>query len=62
MLGCAPVASLRKFLTGEQLKMRSFAWEHHDNTILFAGAQPGFAYRTLEHWLGCRFDELDLET
>jgi beta-mannosidase len=62
VLGCAPLASLRKFLPGEQLKMRSFGWEHHDNTILFTGAQPGFAYRTLEHWLGCRFDEVDLET
>jgi beta-mannosidase len=61
VLGCAPLASLRKFLPGDQLKMRSFAWEHHDNTILFTQARPGFAYRTLEHWLGCRFDELELE-
>lgn len=62
VLGCAPVASLRKFLPGEQIKMRSFAWEHHDNTILYAGSRPGFAYRTLEHWLGLRADEIDLET
>jgi beta-mannosidase len=61
VLGCAPLASLRKFLPGEQLKMRSFAWEHHDNTILFTHARPGFAYRTLEHWLGRRCAELDLE-
>jgi len=60
VLGVAPVESLRQFLREDELKMRSFAWEHHENTILFARSEPGFAYRSVEHWLGRPAQSMDL--
>ena len=62
VMGCAPVNSLGKFLPAGERKMRSFAWEHHDNTIQYSHARPGTAYRAVEHWLNRTVDSLDLET
>jgi beta-mannosidase len=52
VLGCAPADSLRRFLPEEMMRIRSFDWEHHDNTIMFWKAEPGLAYRAVSHWLG----------
>lgn len=62
VLGCAPGSSLRRFLKGSEMQMRSFAWEHHDNTIMFWKAEKGFAIRSVEYWLGLDIDNLDVET
>jgi beta-mannosidase len=62
VLGCAPVASLRRFLGDNELSMRSFAWEHHDNTITFWRAEPGFPLRQVEYWLCRTVDSMDVET
>ncbi|RPJ40205.1 MAG: hypothetical protein EHM21_15065, partial [Chloroflexi bacterium] len=61
VLGCAPVTSMRKFLPKGDLKMRSFAWEHHDNTIMFWQPRRAFPYRSVEHWLCRPVDAMDLE-
>jgi beta-mannosidase len=62
VLGCAPVASLARFLDEKACKMRSFAWEHHDNTISFGRADLGFPSRMIEYWLNQSTAEMDLET
>ena len=61
VLGCAPLASLSRFLNERELQARSFAWEAHDNSIVFGKSQPGFTYRSIEHWLGKPADSLDVE-
>ena len=59
VLGCAPVSSLNRFLTGSEQEMRSFAWDHHDNSISFWKRDMGFPYRAVEYWLGKPVDGMD---
>lgn len=61
VLGCAPAASLRRFLDEDQRQMRSFAWEAHDNSIVFWRSQPGFTYRSVAYWLGRQPEEMDVD-
>jgi beta-mannosidase len=62
VLGCAPVASLQRFLSPVEIEPRSFAWEHHDNTITFWRSEPGFPYRQVEYFLGCQVKAMPLES
>jgi beta-mannosidase len=52
VLGISPLKSLRSFLSGDEQKPRSMAWEHHDNTVSFWRTQPGVGYSMVERWLG----------
>lgn len=62
VMGCAPLTSIRRFLGEKDLKMRSFAWESHDNTIVFWRDELGVAYRSVEYWLGKPVESMDEET
>lgn len=61
VLGASPLASLRRFLEGNELQPRSFAWEHHDNTVQFWHPEPGIAYRMVERWLGRPVSQYSLQ-
>jgi beta-mannosidase len=61
VLGCAPLASLKKFLNPTELKMRSIAWEHHDNAMNFLYSEPGISYQLIEYWLGRQYTSFSLE-
>ncbi len=52
VLGISPLKSLRSFLRENEQKPRSFAWEHHDNTVSFWRTNPGVGYAMVERWLG----------
>ncbi len=60
VLGISPLKSLRSFLKGEEQKARSFAWEHHDNTVSFWRTQSGVGYAMVEKWLGKPVSDLSL--
>jgi len=60
VLGISPLVSLQEFLLDDELAARSFAWEHHDNTISFWHAKPGIGYEMVARWLGRPASELHL--
>jgi beta-mannosidase len=61
VLGCVSVASMEKFINKKDLKMRSFAWEHHDNTVDYWKSVPGPAYDMVRTWLGKQADSMTLD-
>ena len=60
VLGISPLVSLQEFLLDDELEARSFAWEHHDNTISFWHAKPGIGYEMVARWLGRPAADLSL--
>ncbi len=61
VLGLSPLKSLSEFLPGESCYARSFAWEHHDNTVNFWKNRIGVTSLMIEDWFGVPVDELSLE-
>jgi beta-mannosidase len=53
--------SLKKFLNPVELKIRSVAWEHHDNAMNFQFCSLGVSYQMLQDWLGRSYSSLSLE-
>ncbi|MDA3821488.1 MAG: hypothetical protein PF450_02590 [Bacteroidales bacterium] len=61
VLGASSIATLKQFMPGEDFKMRSFAWDHHDNTVNFWSQNLGISYRTMDVWLGKDYEKLSIE-
>jgi beta-mannosidase len=52
VLGASSPATIRQFLPANEQSMRSFSWEHHDNSCNYLKDTLGITYRTVEYWLG----------
>jgi len=52
VLGITPLASLKQFLSEDYCYPRSFAWEHHDNSVSFWQPRIGISYLMVENWIG----------
>jgi len=61
VLGASLPATLRQFLPADQQSFRSFAWEHHDNTVNFWTEGPGLTYTLLEYWMGLHYADLEMD-
>jgi beta-mannosidase len=65
VIGVSPPATLRQFMTDEQLDLLSLAWDHHDNPFAacaFEHGQLGRAYATVERWTGRDPEKMDWST
>ncbi|MFC2089818.1 sugar-binding domain-containing protein [Bacteroidota bacterium] len=61
VLGATGMATLKQFMPGEELQMRSFTWDHHDNTVNYWSKDLGISYRSIEFWLGKDYNSYALE-
>lgn len=64
VLGMCPASSVRRFLAGNERRLFSPAWEHHDNPFAVADCEPGstgHAYQTVQLWTGFKPEEMDYE-
>jgi beta-mannosidase len=65
VIGVSSPATLRQFLSGDQLELLSPAWDHHDNPFAATAFEPGQlgrAYATVERWTGRNPEEMNWET
>jgi beta-mannosidase len=60
VLGISPLSSIRSFLSAEEQRPRSLAWEHHDNTVSFWRNGLGVGYAMVERWLRKKVSNLSL--
>ncbi len=61
VLGATGLATLKQFMPGEELSMRSFTWDHHDNTVNYWSKDLGISYRYIDFWLGRDYKSYSLE-
>ncbi len=61
VLGASSPATLRQFLPEPQRKLRSFAWDHHDNAVNFWREGSGLTYRAVDYWLGRDYQQMSLD-
>lgn len=61
VLGASSPATLRQFLPEGERSLRSFTWDHHDNTVNFWKPGTGVAYRMHEYWLGRPYTEFTFD-
>ena len=61
VLGASSPATLRQCLPGQQFRLRSPAWEHHDNAANFWAHGEGVTYEAVRRWLGRDPAEMPLE-
>jgi beta-mannosidase len=62
VLGASSPASIRQMLPADQRFVRSFAWEHHDNTLNLAAKDgEGLSYKTVRIWTGLDYRKLPLD-
>ena len=61
VLGASSPATLRQFLPQGERHIRSFSWEHHDNTANFWSAETPITYRLVDYWLGLKYTDLSFD-
>ncbi|MDO8588719.1 MAG: hypothetical protein Q7T82_16950 [Armatimonadota bacterium] len=59
VLGASSPATLRQCLPPDQFRMRSYAWDFHDNSCNFG--TNFVVYRAIPHWLGVEANQLPLD-
>ncbi|HBL77081.1 MAG: hypothetical protein A2W90_19080 [Bacteroidetes bacterium GWF2_42_66] len=58
VLGASSPATIRQMLPKDQQKIRSFAWDFHDNLINYWDNELGVSYRSFEFHLGKIYDQV----
>ncbi len=61
VMGAGSPATLRQFLPDDQEYMRSFSWEHHDNTINLWRAELGTNYQMVKDWTGLDYQQMKMD-
>jgi len=61
VLGVSVKDTLQDFMNAEDIKIRSFTWESHDNTCNYWDNNLGFSYGMLKEWLGLDYKNLSPE-
>lgn len=62
VLGATSPKTLRQFLPEGEQHLRSFSWEHHENSLNLGRAEPGSTYQIVKMWLGRDYDSFDFDT
>ena len=61
VLGASSPATLRQFLPPDELFIRSFSWDLHDNMMNFLTDKKGITYKFVEDWLGKDYRKMSFD-
>lgn len=60
VLGASTLATLKQFIPEDEMYIRSFTWDQHDNSKNFEIEGEGVTYRFVEDWLGVNYQQMEL--